>query len=301
MDILTALPPEYLLEVEALSDRFVGWVEEFKKLLPTWGTDEEEDRHGEENYGVTPKIELEKPKENANRFKGFQEYGHILLMGASGTGKTSYVTTQLVENWFAFDYTRFVYFGPSNTKDSFNALFMGAKADLSVNKDNNIEDKNVEMYLFENDADLIKITSMFNKKNDKTLMFVDDLQSSPKVEKAFQELALRAKNSNITLIVTTHFNNGSRANSSLRQNSRYLIFFKPTEHTLRVYTNTKAGDVIINSLATLRAEHHIVIFDSLEHKFYFATGLKKQIFDHEVQAFKRDGDKPHRTSLVVDV
>ena len=295
MDVLTRLHPEVLKKVEATSALFIDWFNHFLEVMPTWPKEDPEDK--ERPAEVKFKVELEKAEKDPNRFSGFEANGHILLIGPTGTGKTTWVTTQLCENWFA-EYDKFVYFGPSNTKDDFNALFMGAKSDLTINKDKDLTDKNIEMYFFENDSDVIKITSMFGQKNVKTLMFIDDLQSSSKIENIFHKSALIAKNSNITLVLTTHGNNTSRANRTLRDNSRYFIFFRPNSHNLQVYTNTNAAEVIINSLATLRSEHHILIFETVTRKFFFGTGLKKQIFDHVVKPFSKDNGNRRETTSV---
>ena len=237
---------------------------------------------------VNPVINIDTEHEkNREQFPGFKENDHLLLIGPSGTGKTTWVVTQLCENWFA-NFEKFVYVGPSNTQASVNQLFMGAKVDLTINKGKNIETLNVEHYYYEHQGDMDLVLNKFkSKQKEKTLLFMDDVQSAPKIYSQLKSLVIKAKNSNMTLILTIHDNQQDDTTKAFRSNCNYYVFFRPNPHVIKVFTNSITADDLMTKIHPLYNEHQILIYDKLNSEFYFGTGKKLKVFGKQVKPFEK--------------
>lgn len=216
-------------------------------------------------------------------WKGFKEHNHMILIGPSNTGKTTWVITQLCEGWFD-QYKKFCYVGPEVNKSQTKDIFLGAKSDLTLNSEADIEEENVFHYYYEIDKDMTTIEHMFrNKQSDKTLIFFDDVQATT-FQQRLSSLLIQAKNSNITCIITIHDNQQTPLVKAARANCNYYVFFRPTDHILSTLTKTDSSKSIINRLAQMRREEQITIYDKLENTFYFATGKKLKIFGHRLES-----------------
>jgi hypothetical protein len=231
---------------------------------------------------------------NYDNFPGFEEKGHVAVIGVSNSGKTKWTQIMLAKNKFAVDsstrksnYKQIWLLSQDNTKEGAKtSLLLAAAHFTDIHLDYN--DGRMQSFYYEHANDLNVLNALINaRQKEETLLIIDDISTSPEAQKKLNnEWLNKAKNSNITLVMLLHFQVDQA--KTIRETARYLVYVQPNEHVLT--TGTKITPMkakqYIAKLSTLGFNEQVIIYDKLKAKFYYGTGEMKDFDEKDLNEIK---------------
>lgn len=216
----------------------------------------------------------------------YHEKGHIALVGATNSGKTTNLISQLFHsgvegNPFKSVYEYFFNIGSSLTdQKTVDNIREAALSLISSNK--NIDDFNNNFYHYtERDfVSAIQVMQDLKTKSDSLLKlgFFDDIQQIVVGgdSKKLSAFINQAKNANCHLIITMHkMFNIDKNTISMRDACRYFVLFNVSEQDFKRILNKKqshasAGDYLWSKYISENDVYkRVVIFDSTVDKIYW--------------------------------
>jgi hypothetical protein len=231
---------------------------------------------------------------NYDTFPGFEEKGHVAVIGVSNSGKTKWTQIMLAKDKFAVDsstrksnYKQIWLLSQENTKEGAKtSLLLAAAYFTDIGLDYN--DGRMQSFYYEHANDLNALNALVNtRQKEETLLIIDDISTSLEAQKKLNnEWLNKAKNSNITLVVLLHFQVDQA--KTIRETARYLVYVQPNEHVLT--TGTKITPMkakqYIAKLSTLGFNEQVIIYDKLKVKFYYGTGEMKDFDEKDLNEIK---------------
>lgn len=201
--------------------------------------------------------------------------GHVMLLGPTNIGKTTYMITQIGENMF--DFVHSVYVGNLNQKENAENF---AKMSYSVDA------KSVKHFYYDKPNDMNNFSSIYSKpQEEKTLIFFDDAQTTKSFDSIVKYILI-AKNSNCQCVVAAHSirSNQDKMTRNLRESASIYIFFNPLEIDLKtvtqLWTKQDEGNAILNEMKLLSGDNikrKVIIYSKNLQKFFYGFGKKPEL------------------------
>lgn len=236
-----------------------------------------------------------KTQDNENVFGGFHNEGHIILMGATNSGKTSWLITSLYENVFD-DFDMFVFVGAKSAYRDLDNLSNAVAAHFVLDK--KLPANNTFVY-FHNDkiADAISFCQHMYKDKRK-LVFFDDMQATTrKVKQEVGAFILQAKHSQCCVISTMHDPTDEFA-KRIRDNSLYYVLFNLDQQRFNMLLRLSVDNPLYRKYSMIQGGQYnkVLIYDKINAKLYYGTG-KRLEFDPLVPLTKENQEDISRPSV----
>jgi hypothetical protein len=231
-------------------------------------------KHKKETSIEQPMIKLQ---DNGNAFKGFKNEGHIILFGATNSGKTSWLITSLFDNVFD-DFDMFVFVGAASASGDLNNLSDSVAAHFVLDKHMSAHQTFLYFHNDKMNEAIICCQHMFKDK--RKLVFFDDMQASTR--KAKQEVGafiIQAKHSKCSVITTMHDPTDEFA-KRIRDNSSFYVLFNVHQQWFNMLLRLSVDNPLYKKYSMIQGGQYskILIYDKLNSKLYYGTG-KRLEFD----------------------
>lgn len=228
-----------------------------------------------------PTFELEN---GGDKFSGFKPHNHILLIGQTNLGKTTWVVTSILQGLFNAD--KFIFCGRSNSKDIVTKMAIAFYADLRK-RNKQPTDDSFQQYYYDHGDFPVLAHKLDTKQEHHTLVFFDDIQTTKNIDEKLKTMINAAKNSNCTFMCTLHNPTGAGDSMSLRRAANYFVFFKPNARTIKSLTAAENAEVLEQKLHILNRHSKVIIYDNvIGNEFYYGTGQHQNMIDKSYEGDK---------------
>ena len=243
-----------------------------KEILSKIKTDEqdynEKARHSKTLLVEQPNFKVQ---DTGEKFPGFKGQGHVLLIGSTNSGKTSWLVTSLYDDIFN-EFDMFVFVGAKAAQDDMINLYNAVAYHFKIDKQESYENKFV---YFHNDKIEDAILFCEHKEPEKRkLVFFDDMQAGGrKIKEKIANFILQAKHSKCTLITTMHNPTDADFAKQIRENSRYFVMFNLPDNQFNFLLHLPIGNATYKKYSMIEGGRfqRVLIYDR-EGKLYYGTG-----------------------------
>jgi Poxvirus A32 protein len=215
-------------------------------------------------------------------FEGFKSKGHVALIGATGSGKTSWVISQLYKGTIS-DYDMFYYAGASSlTKEKITEIRDASCFNLEKIQHKRTEDS----FMFYNLGQIEDLMHVLNntEKNSEdknTIVFFDDIQAvtDGRILKSFLALLKTVKHTNTTVYVSVHApTGGDNFGSEVRKQCRYFVLFNIEQKQFTTITGEPINSEIFRKYKQI-SEHQERVFirDKTTQDYFYANGICSKV------------------------
>lgn len=199
--------------------------------------------------------------------------GHVLMIGATGSGKTTLMITHMLLGKFKQDkpnlnYTQFVLI--DNGMDSESPIKIRDAALKNMRIDFGHADKENEFVYFNLKVDKQEnATSFISNSKERKLVFWDDSQAT--AEKAMtSQFLLNAKNMGAQVVLAVHKAvGGDGSGVGVRDSARYWVAINVDQHNFQhLFKLEKNNPLWVRYQGIPNHQERIIIYDNLDKKFY---------------------------------
>jgi len=201
----------------------------------------------------------------------FENFGHILLIGSTDVGKTTWMITTLLKGSKFDDYNQFVLIERGINAETLNNVRRAALYDMRISQKKQKNEKEFLYFRSSQYEDAVKHCTDDDKDMTKQV-FWDDSQlggagNSAKLRAA--EFMSEAKNAKCRFIVAIHDPTDGEASKKMRQAARYYVIFNGIERIFNLLMELSKGNEYWDKYnRILDPKDRVLIYDKLHKKMY---------------------------------
>jgi len=240
------------------------------------------------------------PEDRSQIFPGFQQLTHTALIGSTNSGKTTWLTTKMLQNGVIPEFDIFVLIG-SDYMNNENIQPIRKAVMYHLKETEKPFDNNVFFYFKASEIqDAIAFASSSYTDKQK-LMFFDDIQISNHAS-AMGNFSQQAKNHKCTLFISMHVAFSKQTDIMIRGACRYYVLFNQNENTFNRLTDQRVGNALWRQYNLITDKYERVIIYDTETKKAYAGVNKMHLLNPLINNINTDnhGDeiKDDKTSKV---
>lgn len=233
-----------------------------------------------------PKLKQQLPQKewqeepDTERFPGFEFPGHVLIVGSTGSGKSTNTITMIAGRLDddrkvapgLFKFKRFLLNPGSADKENIPNYEKAAKKVIQVDEKGSTEN-NVMLFPSE---EYLNATRADNPSNLETLAIFDDVHaSSNKRLETVVKFVMEAKNRQTQCAIITHFAFNSSDEKKLREACRYVVLYNQNEHNFNKILGLEQQNSLFAKYQQIPEKYdRVIIVDrgDLRPKIFYGTG-----------------------------
>ncbi len=231
----------------------------------------EEEKEEESVRRVFPRAVVE---ESGKRFPGFEPLYHILIIGSTGSGKTTNLITMLYKGLFKDIKMDMAILngGQADVKNVTN-FRQACLYDICVEQDKAQQDAFAYFHedQFKEAKNLAFDPALANKNK---LCIFDDAQASDGNEKiaTLRTMVLQAKNANCTCVFLTHYGFKGKEEQIFRDAARYYILHDQNQLNFNKLLGLRVNNALFQKYANIpNINDRVVIYDTRQKEIYYGT------------------------------